>query len=758
VIVWACGYKTNICSVYESDGVTPIPLGYYRDQVEVDDLARILTSKPQEAAFVPPPPSSIISCVYSSKSIIRSIERRSSNADMAVNTDTRRSYEEKGKGGSQDGNTDEEFETYSDRGSRDAYTARATILKSTSQDSSVFDISQPPAVAVPVALQCSADVIATGLFDTDGLNVSRTPERKGSIAMKHPLSPNIAHTTARVIAAPSPAFIPVGGLLGSGMGFGLKAVLDNGEADGSSGRADGVAVYLKHGATLVLAHVLGPSVYGEGISSWEDRTAAMRKTAIQSHPHSRSEPSKMDIVIGSDAEGLDNAYRQRMVTTSFGVSSSRSQVCSRTNDPPSPLSLHSPRCDRDRRRSASCCRRDSSPSPSIETVSSATRSDLDLVSLSRQSPSRAFPSSNSAPSTARRSLSQLDPRHAHLSRAAANASAVARSVSPSPSLFPHRIAALADQQALGVTRLSAPRPILVATPRTPSPVTVFLDNETIQASVSRLNACPARCVAVQVPPQPHSEVTRKRSSYSKGVTASSDSSTVIRKSTSSGNEKKIQKLPAKVSSVSPKIAEKPSSETPTTPSRSLPHRRAIQQSEVLSKASITVTPDLSSSSVFDALVEGKSSSQLCSKSGNDKVRVSRRSISVPPTSRAARKIVQVPMALKPVMIELDLTGRGRGIDPSNILRVGLPFTHLTAAAGAVTVSEENKIPWSGAGVVAEKQKQKHRMSDHTDTKDLRGPLLSASVPGNFVDLIGVTTGCFILTQDHPVQLKATHHR
>jgi len=47
----------------------------------------------------------------------------------------------------------------------------------------------------------------------------------------------------------------VGGLLGSGLGFGLKATLDNGEADGSSGRADGVAVYLKHGATLVLAQV-----------------------------------------------------------------------------------------------------------------------------------------------------------------------------------------------------------------------------------------------------------------------------------------------------------------------------------------------------------------------------------------------------------------------------------------------------------------------------------------------------------------------
>jgi hypothetical protein len=61
----------------------------------------------------------------------------------------------------------------------------------------------------------------------------------------------------------------------STIGFGLKVALDNGEPDGSSGRADGVAVYLKHGATLVLAHVLGPKVYGgSGITSWEGRTGA----------------------------------------------------------------------------------------------------------------------------------------------------------------------------------------------------------------------------------------------------------------------------------------------------------------------------------------------------------------------------------------------------------------------------------------------------------------------------------------------------
>merc|ERR1711991_475604 len=66
--------------------------------------------------------------------------------------------------------------------------------------------------------------------------------------------------------------------MGCGLGFGLKAVLDHGELDGSSGRADGVAVYLKRGATLVLAEVLGNyKVFGEGNESWEKRVAVICK-------------------------------------------------------------------------------------------------------------------------------------------------------------------------------------------------------------------------------------------------------------------------------------------------------------------------------------------------------------------------------------------------------------------------------------------------------------------------------------------------
>lgn len=733
-----------MCPVFESDGVTPIPLGYYRGQVEVDDLARILTVRPQEPVLLPPTPNGTASSANSAKSITRTIERRSSNSQIAVSTDAPRSCEGKSKGGSQDGNTDEEFESHSDRGSRDAYTARATIFKSASQYSSVCDLSHPPieaAAAVTVTVvEDSVDVIATGVCDTDGLAASRSTTRNGTSTVKHPPSPSSAQTTARLAnAAPSPVSTPVGGLLGSGMGFGLKATLDNGEADGSSGRADGVAVYLKHGATLVLAHVLGPSVYGEGITSWEDRTAAMRKLALQ--VHSRSEPSKVEVVAGSDAEGLDNAYRQRMMTVrSFRVSYSKFPI--HNDDPPSPLS-HSPRLDR--RRSASCCRRAPSPSPSlsIESASSSTRSDLDLASISRLSPPRAFPSSNSAPSTARKPLSQPEAQQAQLSRAAANASAVPRSMSPFPSSFFHRVAALTDQQALGVTRLSAPRSILAKPAASPPAMAmVFLDKETIQASVSRLSTCPARCVALNEAPQPHSEVITKKSSYIKGVTASSDTSTIststststAKKSTSSGKEKKIEKMPAQVQPVSPKHAERPSTVTPTTPSRSLPHRRAILQSEALSKDNSIETSTPSSDTVSDPIVEVKPSSHVIIKSEKDRALVSRRSTSVPPTARAVRKLIQVPMPLKPVMIELVLTG----MDTSKILRVGLPVTHhaaigLGAGHGHGAASEESKISWSGA--VTEKQKHK-RVDRNRIRAESRGTLLSASVPGDYLELMG----------------------
>lgn len=46
-------------------------------------------------------------------------------------------------------------------------------------------------------------------------------------------------------------------LYGSGHGYGLPAIYENGEIDGSKGRADGVAVYMRQAATVILSQVLG---------------------------------------------------------------------------------------------------------------------------------------------------------------------------------------------------------------------------------------------------------------------------------------------------------------------------------------------------------------------------------------------------------------------------------------------------------------------------------------------------------------------
>ena len=86
--------------------------------------------------------------------------------------------------------------------------------------------------------------------------------------------------------------VPVPGLYGTGLGFALQpegtTVVHPPQSSSSSGgggvpppdftaeAADGVSVYLKRAATLILAGVLGPGprLFGEGATSWEQRGAA----------------------------------------------------------------------------------------------------------------------------------------------------------------------------------------------------------------------------------------------------------------------------------------------------------------------------------------------------------------------------------------------------------------------------------------------------------------------------------------------------
>lgn len=92
-------------------------------------------------------------------------------------------------------------------------------------------------------------------------------------------------------------------LYGNGLGYGFKAMLENGELDGASGRADGVAVYLKRGATLVLGHVLGRVVYGNlpNVSTWEERNAYLKKYQKTLHKTSSSTDS-LTISVNDDSD------------------------------------------------------------------------------------------------------------------------------------------------------------------------------------------------------------------------------------------------------------------------------------------------------------------------------------------------------------------------------------------------------------------------------------------------------------------------
>lgn len=147
-------------------------------------------------------------------------------------------------------------------------------------------------------------------------------------------------------SAAHPPACPVGpvveNLYGSGLGYGLRAVLDNGEPDGASGRADGVAVYLKRGATLVLAHVLGDKVFGGmGIRSWEERNTLMRKQALARGRSSEDSSDDEDEDGRTEADEEQASPRRLPIQTDKSPNTKRSitRSASRGKFPENPLGI-----------------------------------------------------------------------------------------------------------------------------------------------------------------------------------------------------------------------------------------------------------------------------------------------------------------------------------------------------------------------------------------------------------------------------------
>ncbi|KAJ8600789.1 hypothetical protein CTAYLR_006122 [Chrysophaeum taylorii] len=101
-----------------------------------------------------------------------------------------------------------------------------------------------------------ADVIlwATGyksrtlpIYDTDKSEI-RLRQSQGQVTVD---------ANGSILRAQGTANLVIAGLYGSGHGYGLPAIYENGELDGSKGRADGVAVYMRQAATVILSQVMG---------------------------------------------------------------------------------------------------------------------------------------------------------------------------------------------------------------------------------------------------------------------------------------------------------------------------------------------------------------------------------------------------------------------------------------------------------------------------------------------------------------------
>lgn len=84
------------------------------------------------------------------------------------------------------------------------------------------------------------------------------------------------------------------GLYGSGHGYGLPAVYENGELDGSKGRADGVAVYMRQAATVILSRVMGekfPVTPTSAVASPESPSKAHAIISIPTSMRRRTQPN-----------------------------------------------------------------------------------------------------------------------------------------------------------------------------------------------------------------------------------------------------------------------------------------------------------------------------------------------------------------------------------------------------------------------------------------------------------------------------------
>lgn len=208
VIIWACGYKTNVMPIRDVEG-NCIPLRMEVGQVAVNDLSQILTDD-----VVPD-----ISC------------------EMKTGVEL---FSDSVKNG-------------------DPVNSGNTIAISPNSNNQSNSLPENERRLISPVRQSAKNVPET------------PPSKKG-------------HDQSKGLQGIPTQGVPICGLLGLGLGYGLKATLDNSNTlDGSTGRADGIAVYLKRAATLILSVILSTKVFGEdeggtAMRNWDQRAMTINNT------------------------------------------------------------------------------------------------------------------------------------------------------------------------------------------------------------------------------------------------------------------------------------------------------------------------------------------------------------------------------------------------------------------------------------------------------------------------------------------------
>jgi hypothetical protein len=197
VIIWACGYSTNQPYINDIDG-TQLPIRYFRGQVEVDEKAFIMSDKPLNSVTAAANETRVASCKRAISSAVDVSPSDISTVSCA--------------------NTPERLHS----------PLRTSRSPECSDGHCYLDAITSITEEVNDSAVCTAVPLERVLGERNKVAIANTTAKP---------APTVSAGTATSNAPSALGPFRIGGLLGSGLGYGFKATFDNGEVDGSSGRA-----------------------------------------------------------------------------------------------------------------------------------------------------------------------------------------------------------------------------------------------------------------------------------------------------------------------------------------------------------------------------------------------------------------------------------------------------------------------------------------------------------------------------------------